>query len=141
MHFLTHFGAAIAFAMYFNVTHPLIFVMSSVLIDLDHVYEIVASKDFKKAHIYNIFSFNTINYIEPQKQIHILHTFEILALLFVLGNFHFIFKWIFLGFLFHMMLDAIGNVYNRNFKKYGAKNWLKHWFLTYYLLKFAGKTK
>ncbi len=141
MHFITHFVAAIAFAAYFDISHPFIFIASAVLIDLDHIYEVIASEGFQKQHIYNIFSFNTINYLEPQKQVHLLHTFEVLALLFILGNFHFIFKWIFLGFIFHMALDAIGNIYNRNFGKSGAKDWIKHWFLTYYLLKFTGKAK
>lgn len=135
MHFITHLFGAIIFAYGLNLSHPFIFIISAVLIDLDHIYEVLRHRAFERQMMYNILSFRQLNYIEPQKRVHLLHTFEVLAILFILGNFFPIIKWVFLGFSLHMAMDAVGNLFNRNFGKSGAKDWIKHWFLAYYIFK------
>ncbi|MFW5991554.1 MAG: hypothetical protein ACOCQX_04975 [Candidatus Nanoarchaeia archaeon] len=141
MHYLTHFLGGVLFVLVFKLSwsSSLVFLLSTMLIDVDHLLEVLASSEFKKSHVYNMFSFRKLNYIVPQKKLHLLHTFEVLLILFIFGNFFPIVKWVFFGFVFHMALDAVGNVVNRNFGKAGAKDWIKHWFLVYYIIKLYGK--
>lgn len=135
MHFITHLLLALPFGFVLKPLDAIIFILSAVLVDLDHVYYIMKAKQFKKNMIYNVFSFRDFNYHWQQYKVHVFHTFETLAVLFVLGNFSGFFYLMFLGFSFHMAVDALGNIVNRNIGTAGGEDWIKNWFFTYHILK------
>jgi len=140
-----HFFLGIIFVTIFyfifrtNFFYLSVILLSTVLIDVDHVfYFFLLKKDLNPFHAYEW-------YIERCKRVqklskeqrkklytgfYIFHGLEILIILFLLGNFFPLFFFVFVGFSFHMILDIpdeiikkgtiekISLVYNYNrFKK------------------------
>ena len=139
MHFLVHLLVGILAALSLNLPPVwfFIFIVASVAIDLDHFLE--WNKFFKprdRDALINPAKFSKdINYRTLQQSLHIFHTFEILALIFILSNYFYFFWIVGLAFSLHIIFDAIGNIWNRNIMHKGKEGWLKYWFLTRYILK------
>ena len=103
-----------------GISGMLIIFLSSVLIDFDHyAYYVFKKKDFSLKHAY-------IWYVEMDKKFLKLnkktrkkyyyafcffHGFESLLILFILSIFYFPFLFILLGFLFHLIIDAVHTLY------------------------------
>ncbi len=94
---------------------------SSVLIDIDHyLYYIFAKKNFSLGNAYKYFFEKRKKYISSVKSIrnrlnpamYFLHGIEVLLILFIIGIFvNKISLFIFIGFIFHLFLDIIEQVY------------------------------
>ncbi|MFA5061125.1 MAG: hypothetical protein WC494_02330 [Candidatus Pacearchaeota archaeon] len=138
MHSLIHLVIAFVLGISFQLDFLsfLIFVISSIIIDLDHVLELKkVRRTYLKKYLFHPRRFKKQNYQSPQKSLHIFHTCEIILLLFILSIFYPIIFWIATSFSIHLLTDALGNFWNRNIGNAGGEDWIKYWFLTYYLLK------
>ena len=138
MHFIIHGagGLIIALLLGLTSTNLIIFVLASVLIDVDHAIEIgIPKKKFKKEYIWDVKKYKRINYESPQKALHLFHTFEIIGFIFILSIWIPALFLVGLAFSVHLCCDAVGNVKNRNFGNAGGKDWIKYWFLFYYIKK------
>ena len=129
MHTLIHLLIAILIAFILGLAAlPLsVFLLASILIDIDHILEIKYIKKVKKKFIFNPLK---SNYETLQRSLHLFHTFEIITLLLIISIFIPIVFYISLAFIIHLLIDAIGNLMNKNYKN---KNWIKYWFLFYYI--------
>lgn len=140
MHTFTHLliGAIIGLMARLESGALLIFILASVLIDIDHVLDYKAPRKVVrkgKNHLLDAIGYRKVNYLTPQRSLHFFHTFEILALLFLIGSFIPWVLWVALAFTIHIATDALGNVWNRNIGTSGGKDWIKYWFLTYYIIR------
>ena len=94
---------------------------SSFLIDIDHyIYYIFKKKDLNLKNAYKYFFEKRKKYISSTKPVkemsnpamYFLHGIEILLVLFLLGIFvNKLFLFIFIGFLFHLFLDILEQIY------------------------------
>ncbi len=99
----------------------LIIFASSVLIDVDHyIYYILAKKNFSLKNAYKYFLEKRKKHILSTKlakakinpAMYFFHGVEILLILFIFGIFiNKIFLFIFIGFIFHLFLDVLEQVY------------------------------
>jgi hypothetical protein len=139
MHLIIHLIIGILAGIALGLTgNPFwIFILASFLIDLDHITEL-NSKSFTKESIKKAFHpirYRDHNYDRPQKSLHLFHSFEFIALLYLISLFYSPVFWIANAFLLHLSTDAAGNIWNRNIKKSKEKDWVKYWFVTYYMMK------
>ena len=108
------FGFIFAYIVYWftsiNVFEASLIFLSSVLIDFDHYMWIVKRKEYfnlKKAYFWHK------NLPKKHKPImHIFHTIEFLLFVLILGLFFKLFFFIFIGMLFHSVLDIIEMFYS-----------------------------
>jgi len=113
-----------------------IFIIATVAIDLDHIIELVHGvSNINKKHIWDIGSFREANYKDIQRSMHLFHTFEVIIGLFIAARYYAPLFYVASGFSIHLMTDAWGNIWNRNLKKKGGSDWIKYWFLIYYIKK------
>jgi len=138
MHTITHLIIGITIVLIFGIPlmPALIFLFFVAVIDIDHVVEInIPRPAMKKEYLWNIFKFQEENYRSPQKSMHLSHTFELVILVFLLSLYNQLFFWVGAGILVHLATDAWGNVWNRNLGNAGGKDWIKYWFIIYYIKK------
>ncbi|MDO8467909.1 MAG: hypothetical protein Q7S56_03110 [Nanoarchaeota archaeon] len=139
MHIITHLLVGIVFALILGLNLPfvVIFILASVLIDLDHITDMGLPKKrkLKSADLWNPKRYREYNYQSGQKSMHLFHTFEFLTLIFILGLYFQTIFVIAVSFSVHILTDAIGNIWNRNINKVGGEDWIKYWFIIYYLNK------
>ena len=99
-----------------GLTGFLIIFLSSFLIDVDHyLYYVYKKKDLSLKHAYNWFIKKKKRFLAlPRKQrnkiyigFYFLHGIEILIVLFLFSFFSKYFLFIFTGFAFHLLLDAV----------------------------------
>jgi len=100
-----------------------IFFLASFGFDIDHyIYYIFKKKSFNlpKAYIYFRKDLNKKlkNNQKPIRLLFIFHTIEFLFVIFLLALILEIFQWVFLGFLFHMVIDWIYLLIKKDNKKY-----------------------
>lgn len=112
------------FLFYYYKWGILIFIAVNVLIDSDH-YPVYVWKfknlSFKKAHTY-------FKNIKETNDIAIFHTWEFIILILILSLFYKILFLVFLGLLYHMILD-IYEVYTKNIKRpFSLIFWIKNIF-------------
>ncbi len=113
-----------------------IFIIASVAIDLDHIIELYHGVSNVKAHhVWDLGSFKKSNYSGTQKSLHFFHTFEVIIALFIAAIFYLPLLYVAYGFSIHLLTDGWGNFWNRNLKKKGGSEWVKYWFLAYYIKK------
>lgn len=137
MHSIIHFiiGVSVALIIFkFSIPLAVIFVLASVLIDIDHIVEMKFNKaELKKIMVFDLKKYKKINYRTPQQYLHLFHTFEFMVLLLVLSLLYYPVFIVFLAFFVHLLTDGWGNFLNRNLGKAGGKNWIKYWILRYYI--------
>jgi hypothetical protein len=113
-----------------------IFILASVAIDLDHIIELVRGvSNIKKHHVWKLGDFKKANYECTQRSLHVFHTFEVIIALFIAARYYDYLLYVAYAFAIHLMTDAWGNFWNRNLKKKGGSDWVKYWFLIYYIKK------
>lgn len=112
------FGFLFAYIIYWftsiTVIDASLIFLSSVLIDLDHYLWIAKRKKYfnlKKAYCWH----KSLP-LRHKPIMHIFHTIEFLLFVLILGLFFKIFFFIFIGMLFHSILDVIDMVYNKKFR-------------------------
>ena len=121
------YGLILAGVLYFffgfSVFACLIVFLSSFLFDVDHYLNYVfKNRDFslKKAYVWNVkrgLRWRKFSYSEKQQHkiaFFMFHGIEFMILLLILAYFHVFFFWVFLGVLFHMVLDYIDIFYQRD---------------------------
>ena len=94
---------------------------SGFLFDIDHYFYYLARKkdwNFMNAYLYCFPDSNI--YEEHNDVLHIFHLMEVWALLLIGSLFHKIFLFIFLGLMFHMVLDGIALSYK---ERLNARAW------------------
>lgn len=100
----------------FSLFAGLVVFLSSVFIDLDHAtrYAIMTKnwnpKKFWKWSVKETEKLDSLSLDEKKKlkyPFFFMHGIEVLIILFFLGKGYLIFFWVFLGFLFHMILDYV----------------------------------
>ncbi len=113
-----------------------IFILASVMIDADHIIELFRGvHNLKKKYVWDVRGFKEANYQGKQRSMHIFHTFEVLFALFIASRYCLPLFYVASSFALHLMTDAWGNFWNRNVKKKGGGDWIKYWFLAYYIKK------
>jgi len=139
MHTITHLVIGVILALFFGLNFPLTitFILVSVLIDIDHIIElkIPRRKKLKLDYFFAIKKYKKFNYQSPQKALHIFHTFEFIFILSLISFFYSQIFFVAIACLIHLWLDAVGNIWNRNLGNAGGKDWIKYWFLIYYIRK------
>jgi len=138
MHTISHLIIGIVFALILKLSpsSAIIFILASIITDIDHILELkVINKNFKLEHLFNTKKYKKLSYESPQRTLHIFHTFEIILFLFIISFFYYPIFWVATAFLIHLLFDSIGNIRNRNFGKAGGNDWIKYWFLVYYIKK------
>lgn len=112
-----------------------IIILSTILIDIDHyLYYICKKKDWNLNNAYNWFierkkRLNQLSKKERQKykkDILIFHGIEFLILVILLLFIHRYFFFVFIGVLFHMLLDLISLIYF-NEPIYAKISWIYNW--------------
>lgn len=102
------FGAIFSVILYitgFSVFSCVVILLSSILIDFDHyLYYIIKKKDFslKRAYIWHE---RLDKFHKPMMMV--FHTVEFLILVLILSYFNRIFIFIFIGMIFHSILDML----------------------------------
>jgi len=107
---------------YGNYLYLLIIFLSSVLIDIDHyLLYVYRNKNLSliKSWRWHIYLHNNLKESKIPF-LHIFHTFEFIFLVFVLSLFYKIFIWIFIGLIFHVILDLYDM---RKRKLYNQREW------------------
>ncbi|HLP80319.1 MAG TPA: hypothetical protein VK158_06810 [Acidobacteriota bacterium] len=140
MHTITHALAGILIVLLFDITGiwAAVFILASILIDIDHIAD--GKIQLNPKHIVNPFAYRQANYHGVQKAIHIFHTFEFMMLLLIISQWFSALYIVWCAFAVHIALDAIGNIWNRNIQDKGGRDWIKYWFVTYYLHKSFSKS-
>ncbi len=137
MHTLIHLIIGFLAAWYLELTGmaAVLFILASILIDLDHVFDRAQkNKTTSIKELLNPFVFaRTKNYVEKQQTLHVFHTFEFMITIYVAAAFFPVIFTIANSFLLHILFDAWGNVWNRNFGKVGTPDWIKYWTIYYYI--------
>lgn len=108
-------GAVFSLVLFlaFNVSpfNSLLVFLASVLIDLDHyMWYVQRKKDLSLRRAY-IWAKKHMN--PPKPFFHIFHTIEFLILILVLSYFFNFFLFIFIGMIFHSILDLMEMIYNK----------------------------
>ncbi|VVB82557.1 Uncharacterised protein [uncultured archaeon] len=102
------------FIFHTNIFYLLIILLSSVLIDVDHLfYFFIIKKDCNPFHAYNWYTERWKKSKKLSREqlkktyigFYMFHGIEILAVLYLLGIYFPIFFFIFIGFAFHMIVD------------------------------------
>ena len=138
MHTFIHLfiGVAAMIALKIQGWPAVVFVISAVMIDIDHLLEIFKGvHNIKRKYVWDVRGFKEANYQGVQRSLHIFHTFEAMLAIFIASRYFPILFYVGLSFGIHLLTDAWGNIWNRNVKKKGGADWLKHWFLAYYIKK------
>lgn len=113
-----------------------IFILASVMIDADHIVEIFRGvHNLKRKYIWDVKGFKKANYDGVQRSLHVFHTFEVIIAFFIVGKYYWPFFYIASSFSLHFLTDAWGNFWNRNVHKKGGSDWIKYYFLIYYIKK------
>lgn len=120
------FGLILFILLYLNnlnIFYAIIFFLASFGFDIDHyIYYIFKKKSFNLIKAYKYFRVDLNKKInKKQKPIDLLlifHTMEFIFIVFILALFLEIFQWVFLGLLFHMLVDWIYLLIKQDNKKY-----------------------
>jgi len=138
MHTLIHLFVAIIamIALGLHGWPAVIFILAAVAIDLDHAIELVHGiSNIEKKHVWKMGEFREANYKHIQKSMHFFHTFEAITALFIASMYYLPLFYVAISFAIHLLTDAWGNFWNRNIKKNGGEDWIKYWFIAYYVKK------
>lgn len=111
---------------YGNIFPYIIIFLSATLIDLDHYfYYIAISKNFNILKTYPYLINIEKKYKNKIKFPFVFHSLDFLLLFFILGFFNKIFLYIFIGLLFHNILDIIDFINKK--KKYTRYVFIIYW--------------
>ncbi len=114
----------------------IIFIISAVMIDIDHIIELFSGvHNIRKKYVWDVRGFKEANYDGVQRSMHFFHTFEVIIALFIASKYYWPLFYVAASFSIHLLTDAWGNFWNRNVQKKGGSDWLKYWFLMYYIKK------
>jgi len=121
-------------------TAALTIVAAGVLIDMDHLPEIVG-KNFREmirpSVFFNIRKFKDASKKSRQNYLLLFHTVEFLALFFALSFFVPVLLFIAVGFMAHVMTDFFYTMYIKKVLKEDSGHLHKYWFLTPFILHWS----
>jgi hypothetical protein len=104
------------FIFIFNFTILFVIFLSTVFIDIDHyIFYIYKTKNFSLKNSYEWYSKRKVYYFnlpiykrrKLKKEVFLFHGLEFWALIILLSAFYNLFLYVFIGLLFHMILDYI----------------------------------
>ena len=106
-----------------NIISAGVIFLSSFLIDVDHyIYYVFKKKDFslKRAYKWFVEKNNRLSRLGPRKKrkykfpILFFHNFELIIFLILFSLLNIIFLYILIGFLFHLLLDYLKMIYDKD---------------------------
>jgi len=121
----THFAFGLLFIILLGIFTPLpllalfIILASSILIDVDHWFAYVKEKkNYSVSAAYRWCVNNAQEHKKEKKQfLCIFHTVEFMALMFILSFFSNIIFYITIGFSFHLLIDVIDSIIQKEMRK------------------------
>lgn len=111
-HILLGLFFSVILFLFFKVSlfYCIIVFLASVLIDFDHY--LLYAKRKKDGDLKKCYEWNLMLPSKHKKIVHIFHTMEFLIFILLLSLFHQIFLFVFIGLLFHSILDIIELIIN-----------------------------
>lgn len=119
----------------YSVFGLVIVVLSTVLIDSDHVFRYIFDKKSRKGlNITHYAEYLDHHTSEKVQKLLIFHTFEFFLLLWLLSTYNLIVHYFFIGFFLHFLADLAPYYHHhKTIKK------LREWFLTWHIINFIIK--
>jgi hypothetical protein len=124
----------VAYALGFTPAQIFIVVLAGTLIDIDHLLYYIGKRPSLLKTPFRLYKITVRHWRWYQARLFFFHTIEFNLFILVLSIFSPVFLYISLGMIIHLLADVYDYlIHLRSFV------WLKHWFITYYVLRYVHK--